>query len=117
MGDIIFAPFVSVPETTVDKDTSMIFSQYDVRTARQTGMVQAVSESVGEQILSDYHFRLGVGRVYGSHDFMPLFFGKDIHRWGLLIVLVGDYNSFNYLTFAVSIYFVCIFRKCAKVIV
>ena len=78
-NDVIFATLMTMPETAVDKDAGAVFPQHNVRTSRQTRMVQTVSESVSKQILPDYHFRLGIGRMNGSHVFVPLVFGEDVH--------------------------------------
>ena len=86
-NDVIFATLMTMPETAVDKDTGAVFPQHNVWTSRQTRMVQAVSESVSKQILPDYHFRLGVGRMNGSHVFVPLVFGEDVHDCLILIFL------------------------------
>ena len=75
---------MSVPETAVDEDAGAVFSKHDVRTPRQTRMVQTIPESVGEQVLPDYHFRLGVGRVNGSHVFVPLVLRKGVHSFVII---------------------------------
>lgn len=78
---------MSVPETAVNEDAGAVFPQHDVRTPRQMRMVQTVPESVGEQVLSDYHFRLDVGRVNGSHVFVPQVLREGVHNFVLLCVV------------------------------
>lgn len=71
---------MAVPKTAVDKYACAIFAQHYVGMSWQPWVIKPVSEPARKQILSDYHFRLGVSRMYGSHIFVSLFFSASVHR-------------------------------------
>ena len=54
----LFASFVAMPETAVDKDCRSVFAHYDVRFARYALHVQPVPVSVRPQPFPDRYLRL-----------------------------------------------------------
>ena len=58
--DIIAAPLMPVPETTVHKDYCFMLGEDDVRLSGKPDIVFSVAETLREQILSDKLFRFCV---------------------------------------------------------
>jgi hypothetical protein len=63
----IFAAFVSVPETTVNKNDGFVFGQNNVGFSGQVFYIQPVPESVGKQKPPHQYFRLCVFALNAAH--------------------------------------------------
>ena len=73
------ATFMSMPEATVDKDDSAVFAQYDVGMAGESGMVEAIAETTGKEILAHQNLRARSLALDCSHAAMALFLGHLVH--------------------------------------
>lgn len=51
---------MSVPETTVDKNNSVVFCEYDIRFPGKFFDIQAVPEPFAEKVFPDEEFGFGV---------------------------------------------------------
>ena len=71
---------MTMPETTVYKDASSVFTQNDIRMSRQTFMVQSVSESTFPQPLAHNQLQLRVLIVNRRHVLMPLLWSEVVHE-------------------------------------
>ena len=57
----ISAAFMSVPETTVDKDACTVFTKDDIWMAGQSTVIETITETPGMQPAADNHLRPGIG--------------------------------------------------------
>ena len=62
--DEAVAVLMSMPEAAVDEDDCPVFAHDDVGMSRQARMVQAIAESMTEEIAAHNHLRLGVPAMY-----------------------------------------------------
>ena len=67
----VFASFVAVPETAIDKQDGFVFWEDQVGLAGQLFVVQAVTEPLGKKILPHQHLRLGIFRADAAHVVGP----------------------------------------------
>lgn len=74
------AILMTMPETSVHKNNSPVFSQYNIGMTGQTGMVEPVAEATAEKEFPHQQFRLRILSAYCSHIAMALFFGQLIHN-------------------------------------
>lgn len=65
---------MSVPEAAVYENYGMVFFQDYIGSTRKFFYVDTISESVGEKVFADYHFRLGILSPDTGHAFVSLFF-------------------------------------------
>ena len=72
------AAFVSVPETSVNKDCCTIFAHYDVRLTWDTLYVQSVPIPMCPQPPTNQHLRFGCLVAYVRHATMALGWSQDI---------------------------------------
>lgn len=61
------AILMTMPETSVHKNNSPVFSQYNIGMTGQTGMVEPVAEATAEKEFPNQQFRLSILSVYCSH--------------------------------------------------
>ena len=73
------AVVVSVPKASVDEDYRAVFLEHDVGMAGQTGMVEAIAEATGKEILSHQYLRACPLALYGSHAAVALLLGHLVH--------------------------------------
>lgn len=84
--NIISAPFMAMPKTSVHENHCPVFTQHQVGMSRQTRMIQSITETTGEQELADYKFRFGIPAFDGRHTAMPLFLCQFIHYIQFLLM-------------------------------
>ena len=96
------AVVMSVPEAAVDEDDGAVFAQYDVGMTREAGMVEAVAEAAGKEILAHQHLGARSFAFYGGHAAVSLLLCHLVHRvilpqsYGISLRLqnvFGDYFS------------------------
>ena len=75
----VWTVIVSMPEATVDKDDSAVFAQYDVGMAGESGMVEAIAEAAGKEILAHQYLRARSLALYCRHAAMALLLGHLVH--------------------------------------
>jgi hypothetical protein len=63
--------FMSMPETTMDKDNGLVFGQDDIRPARQVPGVKPVAKPSGMQCTPNHQLRLGVLSADPRHHPRP----------------------------------------------
>ena len=73
------ATFVSMPEATVDKDDSAVFAQYDVGMAGESGMVEAIAETTGKEMLAYKYLGASSLALYRSHAAVALLLCHLVH--------------------------------------
>ena len=73
------AVVVSMPEATVDEDDCAVFAQHDVGMAGESGMVEAIAEAAGKEILAHQNLRARSLALDWSHAAMALFLGHLVH--------------------------------------
>ena len=73
------ATFMSMPEATVDKDDSAVFAQYDVGMAGESGMVEAIAETTGKEILAYKYLGACSLALYSSHAAVALLLCHLVH--------------------------------------
>ena len=69
-----------MPEAPIHEDASPIFPQHQVRMARQSPMVQPISESPTPQPPTHNHFRLRILRMNRCHILVPLLGRVVVHK-------------------------------------
>ena len=70
---------MSMPEATVDKDDSAVFAQYDVGMAGESGMVEAIAEATGKEILAHKYLVACSLALYRSHAAVALLLCHLVH--------------------------------------
>ena len=75
----VWAVVVSMPEATVDKDDSAVFAQHDVGMTGESGMVEAIAEAAGKEILAHQYLRARSLALYCRHAAMALLLGHLVH--------------------------------------
>ena len=73
------ATFVSMPEATVDEDDCAVFAQHDVGMTGESGMVEAIAEAAGKEILAHQYLRARSLALYCRHAAMALLLGHLVH--------------------------------------
>ena len=73
------AVVVSMPEAAVDEDDCAVFAQHDVGMAGESGMVEAIAEAAGKEILAHQNLRARSLALDCSHAAMALFLGHLVH--------------------------------------
>ena len=75
----VWAVVVSMPEATVDEDDSAVFAQHDVGMTGESGMVEAIAEAAGKEILAHQYLRARSLALYCRHAAMALLLGHLVH--------------------------------------
>ena len=75
----VWAVVVSMPEATVDEDDSAVFAQYNVGMTGESGMVEAIAEAAGKEILAHQYLRARSLALYCRHAAMALLLGHLVH--------------------------------------
>ena len=75
----IWAVVVSMPEATVDEDDCAVFAQHDVGMTGESGMVEAIAEAAGKEILAHQYLRARSLALYCRHAAMALLLGHLVH--------------------------------------
>ena len=75
----VWAVVVSMPEATVDEDDCAIFAQHDVGMTGESGMVEAIAEAAGKEILAHQYLRARSLALYCRHAAMALLLGHLVH--------------------------------------
>ena len=75
----VWTVIVSMPEATVDKDDSAVFAQYDVGMAGESGMVEAIAEATGKEILAHKYLGACSLALYSSHAAVALLLCHLVH--------------------------------------
>ena len=75
----VWTVIVPMPEATVDKDDSAVFAQYDVGMAGESGMVEAIAEATGKEILAHKYLGASSLALYCSHATVALLLCHLIH--------------------------------------
>ena len=79
-GQTIFiTPLMPMPKATIHKNTRTIFAKHNIGSARQSAIIDTITEATGEEIPPHHHLRLRILRVNRSHDFTPLFCCQSVH--------------------------------------
>ena len=73
------AVVVSMPEAAVDEDDCAVFAQHNVGMAGESGMVEAIAEAAGKEILAHQNLRARSLALDCSHAAMALFLGHLVH--------------------------------------
>ena len=73
------AVVVSVPEAAVDEDDCAVFAQHDVGMAGESGMVEAIAEAAGKEILAHQYLRARSLALYCRHAAVALLLGHLVH--------------------------------------
>ena len=89
------ATFVSMPEATVDKDDSAVFAQYDVGMAGESGMVEAIAEATGKEILAHKYLGACSLALYCSHATVALLLCHLVHLAAKLRILIEISKCFR----------------------
>ena len=93
----IWAVVVSMPEATVDEDDCAVFAQHDVGMTGESGMVEAIAEAAGKEILAHQYLRARSLALYCSHTAMALLFGHLVHmpqRYEFILIWQRKYVVF-----------------------
>ena len=75
----VWAVVVSMPEATVDEDDCAVFAQHDVGMTGESGMVEAIAEAAGKEILAHQYLRARSLALYCRHAAMALLLGHLVH--------------------------------------
>ena len=75
----VWTVIVPMPEATVDKDDSAVFAQYDVGMAGESGMVEAIAEATGKEILAYKYLGASSLALYRSHAAVALLLCHLVH--------------------------------------
>ena len=70
---------VSVPEAAVDEDDCAVFAQHDVGMAGESGMVEAIAETTGKEILAHKYLGACSLALYSSHAAVALLLCHLVH--------------------------------------
>jgi hypothetical protein len=70
---------MAMPETTIYKDTSPVFSQYQVRMPWKPLVIQPVSKTTFPQPFAHNNFWLCILVTNRRHGFVSLLWGKVVH--------------------------------------
>ena len=73
------AVVVSMPKASVDEDNCTVFAQHDVGMAGESGMVEAIAEAAGPEILAHQYLWACSLALYCSHAAMALLLGHLVH--------------------------------------
>ena len=73
------ASVMPMPEATVDEDDCAVFAQNDVRMTGESGMVEAIAEAAGKEILAHQYLGARSLALYCSHAAMALLLGHLVH--------------------------------------
>ena len=73
------AVVVSMPKAAIDEDYCAVFAQHDVGMARETGMVEAIAEATGPEILAHKYLRACSLALDCSHAAVALLLGHLVH--------------------------------------
>ena len=73
------AVVVSMPKAAVDEDDSAVFAQHDVGMTRETGMVEAIAEATGKEILAHQYLWACSLALDCSHAAVALLLGHLVH--------------------------------------
>ena len=77
---------VPMPEATVDKDDSAVFAQYDVGMAGESGMVEAIAEATGKEILAHKYLGACSLALYSSHAAVALLLCHLVHLAAKILI-------------------------------
>ena len=83
------AVVVSVPKAAVYEDDCAVFAQHDVGMAREAGMVEAIAEAAGKEILAHQYLRARSLALYCRHAAMALLLGHFVHMpqsYGFILI-------------------------------
>ena len=72
---------MSVPIASVHEDARAVSQQHYVGLARQSGVVESVSEPTRPQVSAYHHLRLRILAVDGCHAAVPLLWGEVVHAF------------------------------------
>ena len=75
----VWAVVVSMPEATIDEDDCAVFVQHDVGMTGESGMVEAIAEAAGKEILAHQYLRARSLALYCRHAAMALLLGHLVH--------------------------------------
>ena len=84
-----------MPEATVDKDDSAVFAQYDVGMAGESGMVEAIAEATGKEILAHKYLGACSLALYSSHAAVALLLCHLVHLAAKLRILIEISKCFR----------------------
>ena len=73
------AVFVSMPKAAVDEDDCAVFAQNDVRMTGESGMVEAIAEAAGKEILAHQYLGARSLALYCRHAAVALLLGHLVH--------------------------------------
>ena len=91
----VWTVIVSMPEATVDKDDSAVFAQYDVGMAGESGMVEAIAEATGKEILAHKYLGACSLALYSSHAAVALLLCHLVHFAAKLRILIEISKCFR----------------------
>lgn len=91
----VWTVIVSMPEATVDKDDSAVFAQYDVGMAWKSGMVEAIAEATGKEILAHKYLGACSLALYSSHASVALLLCHLVHLTAKLRILIEISKCFR----------------------
>ena len=80
----VWAVVVSMPKAAVDEDYCAVFAQHDVGMARETGMVEAIAEATGPEILAHKYLRARPFALDCSHAAVALLLRHLVHQCAYL---------------------------------
>ena len=91
----VWTVIVPMPEATVDKDDSAVFAQYDVGMAGESGMVEAIAETTGKEILAHKYLGACSLALYCSHATVALLLCHLVHLAAKLRILIEISKCFR----------------------
>ena len=91
----VWTVIVPMPEATVDKDDSAVFAQYDVGMAGESGMVEAIAEATGKEILAHKYLGACSLALYCCHAAVALLLCHLVHLAAKLRILIEISKCFR----------------------
>lgn len=76
---------MAMPKAPIYKDAGPVTAQYNIRLARQSGMVQSISISVTPEKAAHNHFRLSIAAMDCRHIKVPLLRSNSVCHDGYLL--------------------------------
>jgi hypothetical protein len=70
---------MSMPETAMDENHSLVFGQFKIRLSWEASVVNPESETTFVKKFADKEFRTCIGGPNSTHYFASFFGGKGVH--------------------------------------
>ena len=99
------ASVMPMPKASVDEDDCTVFAQHDVGMAGESGMVEAIAEAAGPEILAHQYLWACSLALYCSHAAVALFLGHLVHICEIIILNIAITALQVYLIVFLCYYF------------